>query len=75
MYNNGLRNVARTKYKKDIDPWFLNFLKIFGGQKQAHDSYQCSNFPKYLDPRTGEPKFDSYIPCFVDPDKSTDHTP
>ena len=75
MFSNSLRTSTASKCIKEIDPWFLNFLRTVRDPQRRNDCYRFPKFPKYLDERTGEPKYDSYISSFVDATESTDHTP
>ena len=54
-----------TKCKNEVHPKFLTFLPIVPSS-QKHPYYQSPNFPKYLDPRTGEPKYDLHLPYFAE---------
>ncbi len=54
-----------TKCNNEVHPKFLTFLPIVPSS-QKHPYYESPNFPEHLDPRTGEPKYDSYISCFAE---------
>lgn len=49
---------------QEIDSGFLAFLRMLRPQNRRNGYTSSSNFPKYLDERTGEPKYDSNISLY-----------
>ena len=70
----GCRKVTQ-KVSYQVCPECRQTLLALRGQ---YSYYPTANFPKNLDPRTGEPNFDSYLSSFSFPREETgptDHTP